>query len=371
MNKRLRDAAIIIFNSVVLVGGVDFLFGAYVYSYLFEGAAENESEIIPAGACRVKDEIYHHGLKSSFIGTDSWEKKYDLCTNEYGMKAACEDVRNSRKAFDIAFIGDSFTEGIGLPYQKTFVGIIAKSMPEKAIANLGVASYSPSIYLTKVKHFLEQGFQFKEVIIYIDISDIQDEAIYYSIIDGKVKDVTLPHDVSPPAVASPPTNAFARKYFPLSYELLHQIKARAMADPSERMEREAVWNELRSAWTYRPDSPGYGPMGIERGIAKAVGALEELFNYLDRRGIPLSVGVYPWPAQLRWDTEDSRQVQIWRKFCERRCKHFFNSFPSFFRELRRSDFDTVYRRYYIARDTHYNESGNEILARDFLTEYTR
>ena len=40
--------------------------------------------------------------------------------------------------------------------------------------------------------------------------------------------------------------------------------------------------------------------------------------------------VYPWPAQLIYDKVDSRQVQIWRDWCEGKCKRFVTVFPEFF-----------------------------------------
>ena len=49
-----------------------------------------------------------------------------------------------------------------------------------------------------------------------------------------------------------------------------------------------------------------------------------------QRNIPISVVVYPWPAQLAHDTVDSRQVRIWRDWCEGKCKRFVTLFPAFF-----------------------------------------
>ena len=43
------------------------------------------------------------------------------------------------KDFDILFIGDSFTEGVGLDYNDTFVGIFENNL-KLNIGNLGVSS---------------------------------------------------------------------------------------------------------------------------------------------------------------------------------------------------------------------------------------
>ena len=85
------------------------------------------------------------------------------------------------KEFDIAFIGDSFTEGVGVDYEDTFVGRIENKFDNLKIANLGVVSYSPSIYFTKLRYLLENGYKFKRVIIYFDISDIYDDNRKYQL----------------------------------------------------------------------------------------------------------------------------------------------------------------------------------------------
>jgi hypothetical protein len=72
----------------------------------------------------------------------------------------------------IVFIGDLFTEGLGVPYQKTFVGRFASAFPDLDVLNAAAESYSASIYYEKLKYFLDVGFRFDEAIVYIDISDI-------------------------------------------------------------------------------------------------------------------------------------------------------------------------------------------------------
>jgi hypothetical protein len=60
-----------------------------------------------------------------------------------------------------------------------------------------------------------------------------------------------------------------------------------------------------------------------------------LYELLDSKGIKLSVGVYPWPAQIsemkRNNTDANLQVDIWNEFCANRCINFVNMFPKYFR----------------------------------------
>ena len=75
---------------------------------------------------------------------------YLMCAPDgNGFKISCDDFNDKKinKQFDIGIIGDSFTEAQF--YEEFFVGLISKKYKNLKIANLGVASYSPSIYFLK------------------------------------------------------------------------------------------------------------------------------------------------------------------------------------------------------------------------------
>ena len=123
----------------------------------------------------------------------------------------------------------------------------------------------------------------------------------------------------------------------------------------------------RASWTYDAKASGYGSMGVEGGIQKAKQQMDRLYETLSRRGVALSIGVYPWPQQLLYDSENSRQVKIWRDWCAGKCKRFFNHFPALFRS-KEKDPDFV-RNLFIWGDMHYNPRGHQILANDLIEKY--
>ena len=91
---------------------------------------------------------------------DVWGyEKYKIFTNNLGFK----DISNRQVEFknkNILFIGDSFTEGVGIEYKDTYVGIIDRKLKERnkniEVLNAGVQSYSTSIYLSKIYHLIER-----------------------------------------------------------------------------------------------------------------------------------------------------------------------------------------------------------------------
>jgi hypothetical protein len=142
---------------------------------------ENPLLGLPTGKSTVgiANPVYGHTLAPNFAGEEMWgATKTKLFTNSLGFKdvrVRTVPLRSDRKR--VVFIGDSFTEGASGPYEETFVGRFAAAFPELDVLNTAVSSYSPSIYYAQDKYLLDVGLQIDELLVYIDISDIQDEAI--------------------------------------------------------------------------------------------------------------------------------------------------------------------------------------------------
>ena len=49
-------------------------------------------------------------------------------------------------------------------FEESFVGIFSENRKNLKIANLGVSSYSPKIFYSKLNYLLSEGFKFKEII---------------------------------------------------------------------------------------------------------------------------------------------------------------------------------------------------------------
>lgn len=311
---------------------------------------------------RVPNSIFHHSLIPNFDGVANWGGgEYRICTNSLGFKDNCNKLLQIDNNADIVFIGDSFTEGIGLQYEDTFVGQIALAKPELRIINMGVASYSPSVYLAKIRKFVDEGLVLKELVVYIDISDIHDEAIFYTYEDGTVRDKNI-------SKYSYKLKIFVKSNLPLTSFLLTKLKNSALiiSTSNENSASNAINYPSRGEWTYNIQSEGYGVDGVNKSINKSLEIMDELYLYLNERGIKLSIGVYPWPNQILYDVRDSRQVVIWKNFCEMRCKNFYNSFDSFFDIKNNIPHEKLMGHFFIPGDVHHSKFGAAILAHDFL-----
>jgi hypothetical protein len=335
-----------------------FLIFDFAYSTFTRGQEQ-------ARAARVYDPIYDHGLAPKFDGYDIWgEARYRLITNSLGFKdASTRDVPLQSPARRILLIGDSFAEGIGLPFESTFAGLLeqaGQSRPDRVeFLDAGVASYSPSIYYKKIKHLLDLGLKFDEVVLLSDSSDVEDEASSYFCIDDDPKYgkfCTTPSGALPePAIK----RDFFIDHFVVTNRLRVTIKRWILTKLGNK--RHAIEGDHnRIGWTAaNPDPAKYRPLGVEGGVARSLENMGKLSDLLAGRGIPLTIVVYPWAQQIAQGDRDSKQVQLWRNFCPTRCKAFIDLFPAFFAAADRDK--DWYEHLYILGDDHFSAAGNRML----------
>lgn len=360
---RLLTASILL--SLLLFLGLDGLWSAWVL--------RSTAPISPASTCFASDPVRHHALQPECSCDRHWGRNsYTFATNSLGFRD--ENIRAvplTRTRPRILVLGDSFTEGMS-SWADSYLGQIAARFPRYEFLNGAVESYSPSNYLNVARALLDQGVHFDEVIVFIDMSDAQDEAAFY-----RDKDPSGAVDGPQQIVHNGGWYANLRLYITDHLLLTNTIAG--------YLEREAVKHGFyhlnvghgplfdleRSAWTYRPVSGtqpyeiGYGPLGLQAGLAKEQSKMTLLWQELQQRNIPLSVVVYPWPAQIVHDTSDSKQVVMWRDWCAGKCQSFISVFPAFFalkEQCPPSQPGCWYLSDFIFGDEHYNVAGNALVA---------
>jgi len=326
------------------------------YSFLRPGFYREQS------AFRVSHELYHHGFKPRVsVDNEYWGPlASSYRTNSLGFRdrAVREiplEATGGRRR--LVFIGDSFTEGIGVPYEKTFVGLVDDALAPRGIEvlNAGVASYTPILDYRRVKSLLEDaGLRFDDLVVFIDVGDILDETTYA--FDGRERVVFKQHrwvaenranwELGKPAwLASMGLSSFLRKNT-LVASTLYEATLTAL---SRGPRRAAAWTTDASLFE------AYGRAGLE----KARHHMDLLADLLAARGIRLTVGVYPWPDQILMGDHPSRQETAWREWSAQHDAGFIDCFPTF---MNAGDPKDVVRREFIGGDIHWNEAGHRRVA---------
>lgn len=317
---------------------------------------------------RVPSKEYHHGLAPGAEFDDArWGPlQYRIRTNSLGFKdRSARRVELSSPNQRIVFIGDSFTEGIGVEYPATFAGIIERELSREDIEvfNAAAVSYSPIIYWRKIKYLLEErSFRFDELVVFLDVNDPENEAkMYYLDSTGSVRETDYESRLAS-AAAKPDLQKRIRNNTIVTFLILRAIRDPFMAEP-ERLTRQYAVNWKRSLWTM--DSALYEEFGRE-GLEKMAFYMEKLRRLLQEYGILLTVAVYPWPDQIFHGDLHSLQVSYWEAWCRERKVRFINYFPYFVKGNTPQERLKMIERYYIPGDCHWNEAGHRLVAEIFL-----
>jgi len=369
--QRQRRIELGLFLSSLLVSLAAFIAIDYAYSKVMLGSAVSGG---PHGFCFSKDPVRAFAFRANCSAIRPWlGNSYEFNTNSLGFRD--ERIRDVPKTSDrprILILGDSAPEGM-TSWQDSFIGRVAAQFPQYEFLNSSVEGYSPSNYLNTARMLIKDDVEFDEAIVFLDLSDAQDEAAFF-------------HDKDASGAVGTASGKRTKNSWYSDARLWINNNLLLTNDVFGFVEKTLVrlgWYHLdlghggnefdleRSAWTYRavsdsePYETGYAPLGLEGGIAKEKSKMEELWRELQGRGIPLSVVVFPMPAQLAHDTVDSRQVRIWREWCQGKCKRFINLFPALFSikdQCPKLQPGCWYESHFIFGDTHYNSAGDAVVA---------
>lgn len=306
---------------------------------------------------------YHHDLLPNCAAQNIWgDRIFNVYTNSLGFKdKSCRDVQLVPDKRRILFIGDSFTESMGMTWEESFAGILSEKLQDIEILNAGVVSYSPKLYYLKVKYLIEQtGLKFNELFVFLDNSDPMNEITY--------------SDFKPYSKKSFKNFKYKlnRYFFNHSY-LYHSVSAKIIT--SRKSDVTASWNPVSGEgfpdesanesenfiaatlfWSYNKNA--FEKWG-KRGLQLAGNYMQNLSGLCKQHHIELKVVIYPWPPLISNRDLHNLQVSYWDEFCQKNKLQFINLFPNF---ITGDIPDEIIRKYFIPGDVHWNQEGNQFVA---------
>lgn len=310
--------------------------------------------------------VYHHDLAKNISNyTAEWGKQdYRIDTNSLGFKdSSNRNIPLTAKNKRILLIGDSFTEGMGVKFDNTFAGLLQKDLQLNNIEvlNAAASSYSPIIYYRKIKHLIENvGLKFDSVVVLVDLSDIEDEALGYQfdsnenvISQGSAANLGAAESSSKIDNTKPPMNV--KEFFTQYTYFLGRLRNLSAAFKAKTRSWQRALNKRRAMWTL--DDKLYTEFG-EKGLTTAATHMSQLKLLLDKKHIPLTLAVYPWPDQIYNNDVDSKQVVFWKKWASQNKVEFINLFKAF---MPSSNPENTIRKYYINGDVHWNTAGHQAI----------
>ena len=312
---------------------------------------------------RIPHPVYHHDLKPDQQTQNVWgERIFNLYTNSLGFKdLSAREVELSAKKKRILFMGDSFTECVGMTWEESFPGILDEQFPQIEILNASAVSYSPKLYYLKTKYLIEsKHLKFDELFVFIDNSDPLNEITY--------KDFK-PYDDNFLKKASLNLKQFLYKHSYLYYSISSLVKNTQQNEITQSwnpMSGNAVLDELAATeenfiaatptWSFTPVL--FDKWGKE-GLDLAKTNMQLLVDLCQQHKIKITIIIYPWPMHISKGLINDVQVAFWKKFCEKNKVRFIDLYPAFINNTQR---ENILKSYFIPGDVHWNQEGHKYIA---------
>ena len=352
--------------------------------------SELKSKLYNNRAHRIKSFYYHHDLRPMASFYDLWGyERYKIYTNNLGFKdSSNREVKFKKK--NILFIGDSFTEGVGVKYEDTYVGLIESNLKTKSndieVLNAGVQSYSTSIYLSKLYHLLERKkLPITDVVVVISGGDIFDDHYKYldlnddfilNHVDQKNKYIikminffksnTLTYQlitrITPPKVIPERIKSiFSKKDSDKNY---NQKEKNLLSISNDEIDQMEFLNHKDYAYLY--SSIEFNKWG-KKAIDKSMSNLKEIIKITAKKNINLNIFYLYEPVIL---LRKPNQIQF---------DYLINSFKGLEKENVNVNFiNNIYKEYknsyeayknlFFIKDIHWNKRGNAKVAKEILNK---
>ena len=352
------------------------LFFDFIFSnLLFKKTAVWDMKINQKKPWRVASKDYHHDLLPMINVNEYWgNNQQSLITNSLGFRDATNKiVEKKSKKRRILLVGDSFIEGLGYDYEFTLAGLLQNHYQERyEVLNSAVSSYSPSIYYFKIKHLIDQGYVFNEILIFLDVSDIIDENFLDLSSDGTFN--VYEYSSSQKSIFKKifyksghimrenfVIFRFLYKLSDLTEILKNFVKDKYRASISfnksffniddKDLNLYRMINVDRGNWTKNT----YLSQDAKKGIASSKKYLTKLALLLKENNIEANLIIYPWPTQIFY--EDFHHQKLWFEFAKKNDLNFLNLYPEFDNKNKSL---TIFNNF-ILGDVHWNKKGTMIV----------
>ncbi len=324
--------------------------------------------VIKNNHCYKYSEFFYE-LKKNCRGKLRFKKSFPLVniyTDEMGLRIGKIKVNKNPDKKNIFVFGDSFTYGVGLEYEKTYVGIIEKELDNYNYFNFGVGSYSPSVYIHKLNEVLKSGIRPDKVIVFLDLSDVLNESTRWTY-DESNKIAKLPNKDLYNLVNSKKGD-FAESNFKILENIFSLLNYK-LRDLRAKVKKKSfnqykVKTSIQGSFTYT-DQENLDPQfwkndRFSTGVKNIEKRFQELEQFSDNFNFDVFLVIYPWAETLEFGQKKFNWSNFSKKLCSFKRCFLIDAIPAFSRyKLNNENWITDL---YFLNDEHFNEKGAKLLS---------
>ena len=347
----------------------------------------------------LENRIYNKNYKYTFKENKTFNSSYNnvpyiIHTNNLGFRDKAVRQLDFNKQYSIV-IGDSFIEGVVVNYENTIVGFLNENLKEEIksfeFLNAGVVSYSSYIYLKKIENILTNNpsLNIKDVIIFLDKSDIQDDLNYLEEPDTfKNTKITYVNqrkvDFKEDLIKLDLWRFYTKQtisgsFFKIVGDQL-EFFARDIRDKfklSKKLNKNFFeitkkhTNALRSINNRRHIANYfYGKTWENEGKKSAQFSIKNLIKlnkFLDSKDVGMKVILYPWSFEIVESEPRKNYLKYMEKSLNENNIKYFNFYDLFLT----GDVYSNISENFIFNDIHYNSKGNKLLAEALFNKISK
>jgi len=306
-------------------------------------------------------------------------ESFKVYINEDGNRFSGK--KREKKDNNIVFLGDSQTFGIGSNWEDTFIGLIEKKIPNYNYYNLGVPSYSPTVYKYALKQFINsKKIKIKKVYVLIDLTDVADESNRWREINGK------PRLEEKKIIRKERSkfSKFKKENFKGIYLMSSNIrsflrKIKNKKKKTKKNEYRPVDGNPTGSYIYtdhktltgcheKDQKNEFWKCGdVEFGLKKVRIRINELSEIVQSLNSEFYIIIMPWPDTLNFGQTEFNWENFAQELClESKCKKLINMFPDF-RNIKNKN-EKWLKTIYLQNDIHLSKKGNSLLAEKLILE---
>ena len=304
---------------------------------------------------------YHYGLEENCSGKYRFKSSFpsnNIYTNSMGLR-----TKKDFKSFDdnkknIFVFGDSFTFGVGLEYEKTYVGLLENEFNEYNFYNFAVPSYSPSVHLQKLLETIDQGVYPSKIILFLDLSDVLDEATRWQFNDVNKKARLKNDDI----YKKNQTIDFKEKNFKILKQISSIVNTKLRYLRNKNKSTKKIKTSVQSNFTYTNLNNLNSGFWNKKKFNYSLNRIEKIFGEINKISKNLDTDlylvIYPWSETLAYGEREFSWSNYAEKLCNNSCK-LINTIPNFL-DYKKDNINWMFDLYF-PNDEHFNGYGNKFL----------
>jgi hypothetical protein len=319
-----------------------------------------------SGCYEIED--YYYELKKNCSKKDQFKSSFPIVnvyTDEFGMRTGKKNLKKENRD-NIFIFGDSFTFGVGLEYEETFIGILEKNLNYN-FYNHAVGSYSPTVHYYRLKKTLNNtSIVPNKIIIFLDITDVYDEGNRWIYNENNLKP-SLKFNEWKKILEK--KNSFIKKNFKINSFLFSKLNFNIRKYRSNFKNAISSKNKIKTSFqgqfTYTNIKELNNVFWSEKifnyGILKIKENINLISDIARSKDIDFFLVIYPWAETIEFGQKEFNWEKFGEILCENNKCKLINTFP-YFRDY--ANFNKSWPKdLYFINDEHFNIGGNILIAK--------